>query len=32
MKLVPGLLEEKYYKVMVDFFNEQLSLARNKSK
>lgn len=28
----PGLLEEKYYRVMVDFFNEQLRLKGNKSK
>ena len=25
----PGVMEDKYYKVMVDFFNQQLNLSKN---
>jgi hypothetical protein len=28
----PGVMEEKYYKVMVDFFNNQWKLRKNKNK
>lgn len=28
----PGVMEDKYYSMMVDFFNAQLNLERNKSK